>query len=344
MNATPSKKSVLKVLSGETLARPPLWMMRQAGRYLPEYRRIRAQAGSFLSLCYNPELAAEVTLQPIRRFGFDAAILFSDILVVPHALGQDLRFEEGEGPKLSPILDANAIDRLPNLDMGILDPVISTVRLVKSRLDADTTFIGFCGAPWTVASYMIAGRGTRDLEPVRRFAYAFPDAFEILINKLADVSVDYLCAQAEAGVEVVQIFDSWAGLLPPDEFVKWCVRPVQRMVEALRQRAPATKIITFPREAGGKIRSFLNSVRPDGLGIGSADDVPTIRSMTNGPLALQGQIDPIALLVGGDALEAAVRRNFEAFDGAPAIFNLGHGILPTTPLAHVEQLVELVRR
>lgn len=339
----PIRKKMLAVLEGERFSSPPMWLMRQAGRYLPEYREVRSQAGSFLDLCFNPKLAAEVTLQPIRRFGFDAAILFSDILVIPYALGQKVSFEEGFGPRLEPVLTEDTISDFERFDIGRLSAVLEAVELIKAALPHETTFIGFCGSPWTVASYMIAGAGSRDLAVVRLFAFRHPDAFARLIDALVSASIEYLTAQARAGVEVVQIFDSWAGLLPGDQFQAWCVEPTVRIVEGLRRAAPGLKIICFPREAGSKLGSFSGCVKCDGLALGTAEDIDIVRSQLGSDIALQGNLDPLALVAGGPALENGVRRVKEAFRGAPHIFNLGHGILPETPIAHVERLVQLVR-
>lgn len=338
-----ARKKVLAVLAGETFASPPVWLMRQAGRYLPEYREVRSTAGSFLDLCFNPKLAAEVTLQPVRRFGFDAAILFSDILVLPYALGQMVSFEEGHGPRLAPILTETTIDDFAQFDLNRLAPVLEAVELIKGALPTETTFIGFCGSPWTVASYMIAGSGSKDLAAVRLFAFRHPEAFSRLIDALVSASIVYLAAQARAGVEVVQIFDSWAGLLPPDQFEAWCIEPTVRLVEGLRARAPDLKIMCFPREAGSKLNSFAEKVRADGLALGTAEDVNVVRSQLGSRVALQGNLDPLALVAGGAALEDGVRQVRSAFAGAPHIFNLGHGILPETPISHVERLMQLVR-
>ncbi|MCB1545470.1 MAG: uroporphyrinogen decarboxylase [Rhodoblastus sp.] len=338
-----TRKKMLATLDGEVFAKPPMWLMRQAGRYLPEYREVRGQAGSFLDLCFNPKLAAEVTLQPIRRFGFDAAILFSDILVVPHALGQKVSFEEGYGPRLEPILNEKTVAQFRTFDIERLSSVLEAVSLVKAALPSETTFIGFCGSPWTVASYMIAGAGSKDLAAVRTFAFRHPNAFAGLIETLVAASVEYLVAQARAGVEVVQIFDSWAGLLPVDQFVAWCVEPTARIVRELRAQAPGLKIICFPREAGSKLKSFVAGVDADCLALGTAEDVRVVRSQLGSNVTLQGNLDPLALVAGGVALEDSVRRVRGAFEGAPYIFNLGHGILPETPIAHVERLIELVR-
>ena len=288
-------------------------------------------------------MAAEVTLQPIRRFGFDAAILFSDILVVPHALGQKVTFEEGHGPRLSPVLDPDSIERLGRIDLRKLNPVFEAIGLIKGALPAETALIGFCGAPWTVASYMIAGEGSRDLAAVRLFAFLYPTAFQRLIDVLVDSSIEYLLEQAKAGVEVVQIFDSWAGLMPSDQFEAWCIEPMRRIVEALRLEAPALKIICFPREAGSNLQRFASRVHGDCLAIGTSENIPAVRAQLPAGTVFQGNLDPLALIAGGNALENGVRRIRSEFAGAPYVFNLGHGILPETPIANVEMLVKLVR-
>lgn len=341
--AQTADKKMLAVLNGQELQTPPMWLMRQAGRYLPEYREVRAQAGSFLDLCFNPKLATEVTLQPIRRFGFDASILFSDILVIPYAMGQKVSFEEGHGPRLEPVITEQTVSKYERFDLNRLSPVLEAVELIKAALPSETTFIGFCGSPWTVASYMIAGSGSRDLATVRLFAFKHPEAFARLIDALVAASIEYLSAQAKAGVEVVQIFDSWAGLLPVDQFEAWCVEPTVRIVEGLRKAAPGLKVMCFPREAGSKLKCFADRVKADGLALGTAEDVKIVRSELGTGIALQGNLDPLALVAGGKALEESVRRVKESFAGAPYIFNLGHGILPETPIHHVEQLVKLVR-
>ncbi len=344
MNASTATKPFLRALGGEALPRPPIWLMRQAGRYLPEYRELRATAPSFLDFCYNPTHAAEVTLQPIRRFGFDAAILFSDILVVPDALGQKVSFETGEGPRLDPISGPDDFARLrQSLDMTRLAPVLDTIRLVKSALPAETALIGFCGAPWTVATYMIAGRGTPDQAPARLFAYRQRDLFETLMARLVDASADYLTAQLRAGVDAVQIFDSWAGVLPIVEYERWCVRPIQEIVAKVRAAIPAAKIIAFPRGGGAQLLEVaaLPGIAAIGLDT-SVDPAWAARALPKG-LPAQGNLDPLALLAGGAALDAAVDRILEAFSGRPHIFNLGHGILPPTPIEHVERLLKRVR-
>lgn len=338
------EKPFLKTLDGQTLERPPLWMMRQAGRYLPEYREIRATAPSFLDFCYTPALAAEATLQPIRRFHFDAAILFSDILVIPDALGQKVTFEQGEGPRLSPITDAEGFSKLHEaLDYTRLSNVFETIDRVKGTLPSDVAFIGFCGAPWTVASYMIAGRGTPDQGPARLFAYRHPDLFARLIDRLVSVSIDYLVRQFEAGVEAVQIFDSWAGVLPNQEFEAWCRKPMLAIVEGVCARRPSAPIIAFPRGAGTRLTQFNDAAGISAIGLDTAVDPVWAASAIKSSKAVQGNLDPLALVAGGPALEHSIDMILSAFAGRPHIFNLGHGIVPETPIAHVERLVQRVR-
>ena len=351
MKASPSESPVasrpvsplLAALDGHVAPRPPLWMMRQAGRYLPEYRALRATAPSFLDFCYTPRHAVEVTLQPIRRFGFDAAILFSDILVVPDALGQAVSFETGHGPRLDPIGDEEGISRLrETLDMDRLAPVFETVERVRASLPPETALIGFCGAPWTVASYMIAGRGTPDQAPARLFAYRHPAQFQRLIDRLVAVSINYLDAQAGAGVDAVQIFDSWAGVLPTLEYERWCLAPVRAIAEGLRQRRPGLPVIGFPR-ANGRHLVMAADGTLRALGLDISVDVDWANRVLPKGLVVQGNLDPLALLAGGEGLEKAIDRILDAFAGRPHIFNLGHGILPETPIAHVERLVARVR-
>ena len=339
-----SPKPFLAALSGVRQAVPPLWLMRQAGRYLPEYRAIRSQAKSFLDFCYTPDLATEATLQPIRRFGFDAAILFSDILVAPDALGQRVSFEQGEGPRLEPIETAADLAALRDeADWSRLAPVFETVARAKAALPDDVALIGFCGAPWTVASYMIAGRGTPDQAPARLFAYQRPDLFAALIDKLVALSAAYLERQLRAGAEAVQIFDSWAGVLPPGEFERWCVEPIARIVAKLRAALPDAPIIAFPRGAATQLGKFA---RVDGLaaiGLDTAVEPRAAAAALPARLALQGNLDPLALLAGGRALDEGIDRVLQGFAGRAHVFNLGHGILPETPIAHVERLVARVR-
>jgi uroporphyrinogen decarboxylase len=318
--------------------------MRQAGRYLPEYRAIREKADGFLGLCFNPKLAAEVTLQPIRRFGFDAAILFSDILVVPHALGQRVTFESGEGPRLDALADPAALRRLRGeIDDGMLAPIYETIARVKHELPPEVAFLGFCGAPWTVATYMIAGSGTADQSPARLFAYRYPQAFAELIDLLVEASAGYLIRQFEAGIEAAQIFDTWAGILPADEFAKWCIAPVARIVAAVRKRIPGAKVIGFPRGAGTELGRYLASVDVDAVGLDWMIELAYARDHIQTRRPIQGNLDPLALLVGGEALDRAIDATVAAFACGPFIFNLGHGVLPDTPIAHVERLIARVR-
>jgi uroporphyrinogen decarboxylase len=345
VTASPVRKPLLRVLAGEKEEVPPLWLMRQAGRYLPEYRALREKAGGFLDLCFDSERAAEITLQPIRRFGFDAAILFSDILVVPHALGQRVWFVEGEGPRLDPLRDPAALQTLQaSLDHGVLEPVYETIRRVRAELPATVTLLGFCGAPWTLATYMIAGQGTPDQLPARLFAYRHPEAFARLIAILVDASADYLVQQFTAGVEAVQIFDTWAGILPAQEFENWCIRPHTRIVEKVRAQIPGARIIGFPRGAGTELGRYLDSVAVDAIGLDWAIDLEFARSTIQARHPVQGNLDPVVLLSGGEALDRSIDATLNAFSQRPFIFNLGHGVLPQTPIAHVERLVERVRR
>jgi len=338
-------KPFLAALAGRRQAIPPIWLMRQAGRYLPEYRAIRATAKSFIEFCYTPTLATEATLQPIRRFGFDAAILFSDILVMPDALGQSVSFESGEGPRLTPIETAADFAKLHETpDWARLAPVFETVERVRAALPAETALIGFCGAPWTVASYMIAGHGTPDQAPARLFAYRHPDLFAALIDRLADSSADYLARQVRAGAEAVQIFDSWSGVLPPAEFERWCVKPIQRIVARLRTQTPHVPIIAFPRGAATQLGKFADVAGLAAIGLDTAVEPRAAAAMLPTHLALQGNLDPLALISGGEALDRSVDRVIEGFEGRAHIFNLGHGILPETPIAHVERMLGRVRK
>lgn len=337
------EKRLISVLRGAALSPPPVWLMRQAGRYLPEYRELRSKAKSFLDFCYTPAMAAEVTLQPIRRFHFDAAILFSDILVIPDAMGQAVSFESGAGPRLDAIETPDAIDRLTPFDAEKLAPVFETIDRVKTALPPDVAFIGFCGAPWTVASYMIAGHGTPDQAPARLFAFRHPEAFARLIDRLVEASVDYLIRQIDAGVEVVQIFDSWAGVLPADEFRKWSAEPIARMVAALKAARPNAPVIAFVRGADAHLPELSRTMGADGYGLDTALDTAWAVANTPATVALQGNLDPLALIAGGAALDSEIDRILAAFAGRPHIFNLGHGILPQTPLENVERLVARVR-
>jgi uroporphyrinogen decarboxylase len=337
-------KAILRVLNGETLSPPPLWLMRQAGRYLPEYRELRAQASSFLAFCRTPILAAEATLQPIRRFGFDAAILFSDILVVPDAFGQEVSFESGAGPQLAPIADAKDLAQLHQaIDLERLAPVFEAIGRVKEGLAKETTLIGFCGAPFTVAAYMIAGKSTPEQAPARLFAYRHPDLFQELIDRLIAGSVAYLSRQIDAGVDLVQIFETWAGVLPAAEFERWSVAPLRRIVEGLRKRHPHAKVIIFARRAGIALEDLAWRTGADALGLETGIDPRTAATQVAPTTILQGNLDPLALVAGGEALRRATEQIVAAFRGRPHIFNLGHGILPETPIANIEALVAQVR-
>ncbi len=338
------KKPLLEVLAGRRQSVPPVWLMRQAGRYLPEYWEVRKRVASFLELCFTPRLAAEVTLQPMRRFGFDAAILFSDILVIPHALGRNVSYEIGRSPRLEPISDATVIGSLPQaVDQKILAPVYETVRQVKTQLSDETALLGFCGAPWTVATYMIAGRGTADQAPAREFAYREPEAFGQLVDLLVRASVDYLVAQLEAGVDAVQIFDTWAGVLPSEQFRRWSIEPTAKIIASVRERVPGARIIGFPRGAGTSLVPYAERTGVDAVGLDWMIDAAFARDQVQSRTAVQGNLDPMVLLAGGAALDRAVDDVLEAFASGPFIFNLGHGILPTTPIVHVEQMLKRVR-
>ncbi len=339
------QKTLLRVLDGEAVSPPPIWLMRQAGRYLPEYRETRAKAGSFLDLCYTPELAEEVTLQPIRRFGFDASILFADILLIPHALGQPLRFVEGEGPRLDPISERTHLGTLRPLDEidETLGPVYETVTRLSRSLPSETTLIGFAGAPWTVATYMIAGRGTPDQGPARRFMYQDPEGFAELIDLVTSATVHYLSKQIDAGAEVVMLFDSWAGALPADKFSEFAVKPAQTIVSELRQRHPSIPAIGFPRGAGLGYPDYGQATGVSGLAVDASVPMKTLNEMTGGKIALQGNLDPMLMVSGGTQLDTSVRELLRTMSGVPHVFNLGHGITPEADVANVERLINLVR-
>jgi uroporphyrinogen decarboxylase len=339
-----SPSALLQVLEGTRRSPPPIWLMRQAGRYLPEYRKIRERAGSFLDLCFTPDLAAEVTLQPVRRFPLDAAILFSDILLVPHAFGQTLQFGVGEGPQLRPVMGVDEISRLPrSIDLETLAPVFETIRLVRAELPRETALLGFCGAPWTLATYMVAGSNSFDHAPARLLAYREPKAFAALIDRLTEASIDYLVEQLRAGVDGVQIFDSWAGILPPDQFQQWCIAPARRIVVAVRKQCPGAKIIGFARGAGTMLERYADQVPVDAVGLDWMIDLRFAREQIQARCPVQGNLDPLALVVGGEVLDCAVDSVVNAFAAKPFIFNLGHGILPETPIAHVERMIARVR-
>jgi uroporphyrinogen decarboxylase len=337
-----AEKPLLSVLNGRKAEKSPIWLMRQAGRYLPEYRALRAAKGGFLDLVQDPEAAAEVTLQPIRRFGFDGVILFSDILMVPFALGQDLRFEAGEGPRLSPPLVDSALATLDSARER-LEPVYRTVEKVAAHLPETATLLGFAGSPWTVATYMVAGQGSRDQGEARRLAYRDPAAFQAIVDAISGLTVDYLSRQVESGVEAVQLFDSWAGSLSPDQFERWVIAPTAALVAAFKARHPSTPVIGFPKGAGGKLAPYALETGVDAIGLDETVDPAWADSALPAGMPVQGNLDPLALIAGGEALENGVGRILSSLAERPHVFNLGHGILPDTPIAHVETLIELVR-
>ena len=329
-------KPLLRALAGQAVRPAPFWLMRQAGRYLPEYRKLRTSAGSFLDLCFSPALAAEVTLQPVRRFGTDAAIVFSDILTVPYAMGQEVKFVEGRGPVLGP-LDPGALQPAG----GRLDAVYEAVRLVRASLPESVTLIGFAGAPWTVAAYMVEGGSSRDWLQVRQMAHGQPKRFGDLVDILVEVTVDHLSAQAEAGAEALQLFDSWAGLLPPSGIRRWCLEPAQRIATVLRERHPSVPLILFPRGAGMLAAEFAGI--GDCVGLDTTADPAWAVGAVQGRAAIQGNLDPMLLVIGGDAMERAAREILSALREGPHVFNLGHGVLPMTPPEHVAALRRIVQ-
>ncbi|MFA5957348.1 uroporphyrinogen decarboxylase [Hyphomicrobium sp.] len=337
-------KRFLQPFSGKAVAPPPVWLMRQAGRYLPEYRKLRAEAGSFLDLCYSPKLAAEVTLQPIRRYGFDAAILFSDILVVPDALGQSVRFAEGEGPRLDPIKSIAGLSRLAlsnTHDKFAL--VCETVARLSNELPRETALIGFCGAPWTVATYMAEGKGSSDQAAARSWAYRDPAGFAALIDILTEASIVYLSGQIEAGVDAIQIFDSWAGSLAENEFTRWVVEPTARIVSEIRKRHPDVPVIGFPRGAAASLQTYIAGTGVDGVSCDTSCPLSVMQTIGRTGTAVQGNLDPLLLVTGGDALDDRVDTICRAMTGLPFVFNLGHGIVPETPPDNVARLVARVR-
>lgn len=339
------RRKLTRVLNGETVWPPPVWLMRQAGRYLPEYRAVRARAKGFLDLCYTPDYAVEVTLQPIRRFGFDAAILFADILLVPDALGQQVAFKEGEGPVLTPVRTEADLDRLGRNDIHAhLAPVYETVRRLRAELPAETALIGFAGAPWTVATYMVEGRGGTDHEIIKGWAYKDPKGFGRLIDIVTEATIAYLSRQIEAGAEVVQLFDSWAGGLPDFAFQAWCVAPVARIVAALKASHPDIPVIGFPRAAGGGYQGYAAATGVAGLSLDTGVPLDWAARVLAPEAALQGNLDPRLLVVGGDAMLAQIDRCLATLGQGRYIFNLGHGIVPETPPDHVGALVERIRR
>lgn len=340
--SAPSSKKLLNVLKGHREEVPPVWLMRQAGRYLPEYRALREQKGGFLELAYDSDAAAEVTLQPIRRFGFDGAILFSDILVIPHALGQDLWFEAGEGPRLAPTLKDHSLGDLIPVPQR-LTPIFETVRKVRHGLPDTVTLLGFAGSPWTVATYMVAGQGSKDQADARRMAYNDSERFAELIDTIIAATVEYLSGQIQAGADAVQLFDSWAGSLAPAQFDRWVIEPTKRIVAELKAIHPDTPIIGFPKGAGGKLPAYAVATGVDAVGVDESVDPDWANSHLPAGMPVQGNLDPLALIVGGVSLENAIDRIVNAFAGRPHVFNLGHGILPDTPIEHVEKLLNLVR-
>jgi uroporphyrinogen decarboxylase len=336
------RRKVIEVLDGSTISPPPIWLMRQAGRYLPEYRQTRAVAGSFLDLCYSPDLATEVTLQPIRRYGFDAAILFSDILVIPDGLKRNVHFVEGSGPRMDPI-DEDAIMALaPEGVLAHLAPVMQAVRQIRAELPQETTLLGFCGAPWTVATYMIAGHGTPDQAPARLFGYRYPKAFAHLLAVLADLSADYLVAQIDAGADAVQIFDSWAGVLGEAEFEAYAVEPVARIIRSVKARRPQAKVIAFAKGAGLQLARYRQKTAADMIGLDWSVPLSFAKDLQKeGPV--QGNLDPMRVVAGGKALDEGVDAILQALGHGPLVFNLGHGITPAADPDHVTQLVGRVR-
>ena len=335
----------LRVLAGQPVWPPPVWLMRQAGRYLPEYRAVRAKAGGFIDLCLNPALATEVTLQPIRRFGFDAAILFSDILILPHAMGQDLRYAEGEGPQLAPIRDAAGFAQLDaGRAPGFMAPIMDAVSRIRAALPAETALIGFAGSPWTVACYMVEGHGSKEFAAVRGLAYRDPPLFDAMIALLVEQTTTYLMAQVAAGADAVMLFDSWAGVLPPAQFRRFVIEPTRRIVAALRAAHPALPVIGFARLAGSLLGEYAAATGVQAVGIDTGTDPAHAAAAVPAGVAVQGNLDPLAVVAGGAALEEAVAAVLAAWRGRPAIFNLGHGIVPETPPEHVAQLMALVRR
>jgi uroporphyrinogen decarboxylase len=344
---TEARKPLLRALSGEAVWPPPMWLMRQAGRYLPEYRAVREQAGGFIALCTNPELASEVTIQPIRRYGMDGAILFSDILMVPWALGQPLRFAEGEGPVLEPLRTAEAVAALePAMLRERAAPIFETVRLTRAALEAQapkTALIGFAGSPWTVAAYMVEGHGSKDFHTARGMAYADPALFGRLIRTLVEATTDYLLAQIEAGAEAVMLFDSWAGMLSPSQFRRWVIEPTATIVRNVKRLHPSIPVIGFPRLAGPLITEYVQRTGVNTVAIDTSMDPRFAASAVPAHVGLQGNLDPLSLVAGGVALEAEARQILAAMRGRPFVFNLGHGIEKVTPPEHVAQLVRLVR-
>lgn len=340
-----SEKTILRALKGERLPVPPVWMMRQAGRYLPEYRATRAKAGDFLSLCYTPDLAAEVTLQPINRYGFDAAILFADILLLPQALGLDLWFVTGEGPRLSTVTTAAGVRALKPASAihDTLSPVYETVRILRRELPSETTLIGFAGAPWTVATYMIAGRGTPDQGPAHAMKAEDREAFSTLIDRITEATIDYLSAQIEAGAEVIKLFDSWAGSLRGQDFDDFAIEPTRQIIAALKSRHPGIPVIAFPREAGPRYTGFARATGADCVALDNSVSADWAAAEVQKDGCVQGNLDPRLLVEGGETLETETRRIVRAFSNGPHIFNLGHGITPDADPENVQRMLAAIR-
>jgi len=337
-------KPFLRTLAGEATWPPPIWLMRQAGRYLPEYRAVRKTASSFLTFCYTPDLAVEVTLQPIRRFGFDAAILFSDILVVPDGLGQTVGFVEGEGPRLDALADEHALNKLSAARVtGHLAPVYEAVRVLARTLPETVALIGFAGSPWTLATYMVEGRGGTDFGRTLAWAYSRPDSFQRLIDLLVEAITRHLIEQAKAGAEALQVFDSWAGVLSESAFERWVIEPTRKIVDAVHAACPGVPVIGFPRGAGALYVPYAERTRVDAVSLDASVPLAFARERLQSRLAVQGNLDNRALLQGGDLLNAECARILAAFKGGPFVFNLGHGVIKETPIGHVEKLVALVR-
>jgi uroporphyrinogen decarboxylase len=345
---TPNQKKITKkmlvTLNGQKTTTPPLWLMRQAGRHLKEYLEIREKAKNFLEFCYTPDLAVEATLQPIRRYGFDAAILFSDILVIPDALGQQVEFVPGTGPKLEAISSFDELEKLSKDDLhDHLSPVYEAIGKICCELPEETILIGFAGAPWTIATYVVEGGGSKNYQKTRKWAYDAPDEFGVLIDILVDATADHLIRQIESGVEVVQLFDSWAGVLPPSQFVKWSIEPAKKIITRIRAKHPDIPIIGFPRGAGLLYQRFVQETGVNAISIDATVPVTWAAKNLQPYCVVQGNLDNLALLTGGPAMEAEVAHILAAFADGPFIFNLGHGILPETPVPHVKKLIELVR-
>ncbi|HAK63215.1 MAG TPA: uroporphyrinogen decarboxylase [Alphaproteobacteria bacterium] len=341
-----TEKHLLTALEGRKPGRPPIWMMRQAGRYLPEYREIRNRAAGFLELCYTPEMAAEISLQPVRRFGMDGCILFSDILVIPDALGQQVRFEENVGPLLTPcIMDGQGLALLrPERVMERLAPVCETVRLCRKSLPPHVTMIGFAGAPWTVATYMVGGRGSTDQAAARKWAYRNPGEFSQLIEILVEATAEYLIAQIDAGAEAIQVFDTWAGALPAVELRKWCINPVKKLIGRVHEKHPRIPVIGFPKSAGFSYRDFVLETGVQGVSVDHGMPLDYARQFLQPLAAVQGNLDPLLVVTGGNSMLEAAGQILKSLGQGPFIFNLGHGIVPETPVENVGELVRFVQQ